>query len=79
MNRMTMLYMLTNLGGASISINKGIKGPLFTVSTACSTGASAIIESYKAILLNEADIMVACASDETANPVTIHSSLKFPS
>lgn len=57
-----MLQILANIPAATLNVQLQLKGPSLTVSTACASGLSAIIEAYKWILLNEADIVIAGAS-----------------
>jgi 3-oxoacyl-[acyl-carrier-protein] synthase II len=48
-----------NAGAAHVSINHGLRGPNFTVVTACASGSSSIGSAYRCIKWGEADIMVA--------------------
>ena len=47
-----MLQILTNIPSATIVVNYKLKGPSLTVSSACASGLSAIVEAYKWIKLN---------------------------
>ena len=72
-----MLQVLGNMPTSNVSIKYKLKGPSGTACTACATGASAIGDSYRQIQLGKASIMVAGGSEETFNPLAIHSAIRM--
>lgn len=57
-----MLQILTNIPCATLNVKYKFNGPSLTVSTACATGLSAVLEGYKWIKYGEADIAVVGAT-----------------
>ena len=62
---------LPNMIAGSVSIKFGILGPSQTVSTACATGNSVIIDGFNMIKNGIADIAVVGATESPLHPLTI--------
>ncbi len=50
---------LINMAASQVSIEWGLKGPILSMSNACSTGNHSIGSAYRIIQYNEADVMLA--------------------
>jgi 3-oxoacyl-[acyl-carrier-protein] synthase II len=76
-NRLSMLQVLTNIPAGALNVLYGFKGPSMTVSTACASGLSAVIEGAKWIKLKEADFVIVGASEDVYNPLYLNSSIRI--
>ena len=59
----TVPKLMVNAAAGNISIQFGLKGPVSATATACATAGNAIIDAYKTIQYEDADIMVAGGSE----------------
>jgi 3-oxoacyl-[acyl-carrier-protein] synthase II len=62
---------LINLISGHVSIQHGLKGPNHAVVTACSTGAHAIGDAARLIMLGDAEVMVAGGAESACNRIGI--------
>ncbi len=59
----TVPKLMVNAAAGNLSIQWGLKGPVSATATACATAGNAIIDAYKTIQYDDADIMLAGGSE----------------
>jgi len=62
---------IINMISGNLSIMYGLKGPNFSVVTACTTGTHSIGESARLIEYGDADVMIAGGSEATVCPLAV--------
>lgn len=62
-------FILTNMGGALLSIDLGFLGPNYSISTACATANNSIIAAANHIRAGDADLMICGGAEAGINPM----------
>ena len=63
--------MISDIASGQVSIKYGLKGPNYSVVSACSTASHAIGNAFRIISYGDADIIVTGGSDATITPMAI--------
>ena len=64
-------YIITNMGGALLSIDLGFSGPNYSISTACATGNYSIYAAAEHIRKGDADLMLCGGAESPINPIGV--------
>ncbi|MEM8786753.1 MAG: beta-ketoacyl-ACP synthase II [Pseudomonadota bacterium] len=62
---------LINLASGQVQIKHGFNGPNHSIVTACATGAHAVGDAARLIMLDDADVMLAGGAEASINPLGI--------
>ena len=68
---LTIPKLMLNAAGGNISIKYGIRGPNYTVATACASATNAVGDALKTIQYDEADVMVTGGTEAAITPMGI--------
>ncbi len=68
---LTIPKLMLNAAGGNLSIKYGIRGPNYTVATACASATNAIGDALKAIQYDDADIMITGGTEAAITPMGI--------
>jgi len=63
--------MIANMASGRVSMAFGLKGPNFTVVTACASGTNSVGEAFRILQRNEADIMIAGGTEAPITPLSL--------
>jgi 3-oxoacyl-[acyl-carrier-protein] synthase II len=64
-------YIITNMGGALLSIDLGFMGPNYSISTACATANYCIYSAAEHIRRGDADLMLCGGTESPINPIGV--------
>jgi 3-oxoacyl-[acyl-carrier-protein] synthase II len=68
---LTIPKLMLNAAGGNISIKYGIRGPNYTVATACASATNAIGDALKSIQYDDADMMITGGTEAAITPMGI--------
>jgi 3-oxoacyl-[acyl-carrier-protein] synthase II len=63
--------LITNIAAGHVAMRHDLQGPSSAASTACCSGAHAIVDGFRAIALGEADVMVVGGAEAAVQPLGI--------
>lgn len=68
---LTIPKLMLNAAGGNLSIRYGLRGPNFTVATACASATNAIGDAFKTIQYDDADVMITGGTEAAITPMGI--------
>lgn len=68
---LTIPKLMLNAAGGNISIKYGMRGPNYTVATACASATNAIGDALKTIQYDDADVMITGGTEAAITPMGI--------
>lgn len=66
---LTIPKLMLNAAGGNLSIRYGIRGPNYTVATACASATNAIGDAFKTIQYDDADVMITGGTEAAVTPM----------
>jgi 3-oxoacyl-[acyl-carrier-protein] synthase II len=67
----TIPKLMLNAAGGNISIRYGMRGPNYTVATACASATNAMGDAFKTIQYDDADIMITGGTEAAITPMGV--------
>jgi len=68
---LTIPKLMLNAAGGNISIKYGMRGPNYTVATACASATNALGDALKTIQYDDADVMITGGTEAAITPMAI--------
>lgn len=68
---LTIPKLMLNAAGGNISIQHGMRGPNYTVATACASATNAVGDALKAIQYDDADVVVTGGTEAAITPMGV--------
>jgi 3-oxoacyl-[acyl-carrier-protein] synthase II len=68
---LTIPKLMLNAAGGNLSIYYGIRGPNYTVATACASATNAIGDAFKTIQYDDADVMLTGGTEAAVTPIGV--------
>ncbi|MBN1150012.1 beta-ketoacyl-ACP synthase II [candidate division WOR-3 bacterium] len=63
--------MIINMASGMVAIRFGLKGPNYSVSSACASSGHALVSAYRIVQRGEAEIMVTGGSESSVTPLSV--------
>lgn len=67
----TIPKLMLNAAGGNLSIRYGIRGPNYTVATACASATNAIGDAFKTIQYDDADVIITGGTEAAVTPMGV--------